>query len=131
MKLKTVLLAGLAAALPLAQAGAATQDQTLHGKVVNYLSYLGSNNSGALADNPGGGGIQVNIHNASIHTHGNTLQVQPLGLVANGTLYLLVLPDNKGSVAGKVAGDVNQSVALSGEVIQKDGSSVLVVHSVK
>jgi hypothetical protein len=127
MKSKIALITAALMAFSLSPAFAST---TVHGRVVRYFSTLGANNGGALSNKPGTGGITVSLHNAGIYTHGSVQQIQPLGLLSGGQLYLLFVPNNFKD-AGKLAGEVNKDVSLTGRVVAKDGADVFVVSGIK
>ena|SRR5579884_1030798 len=127
MKLARVLVSALAVcALGAAQASAA-QTETLHGTIVNYLSAVGAG-GGVINSQPNTGGITVNSSNAGIYTHGSNTLVQPLGLKANGRVYLL--DASNGKVVSKIAKDKNQAITVKGHTIDRDGATIFVVDSI-
>lgn len=129
MKLALIALSALLLTpVTIAQASAA-QTETLHGTVVDYLSALGVNGS-AVANNPHSGGITVNSSNASIHTQGSTRLVQPLGLKANGQVYLLDVSKSNSNLVGTLGKDKGQSVKVKGHTVQQNGATIFVVDSI-
>lgn len=130
MNLKALFLSALL--LPALAIGhaAAAQTQTLHGTVVNYLSAIGASNGGALASHPGTGGITVNSHNAGIYTHGPSRLVQPLGIQANGHVYLLFVHNGHANIVDKLASKSGQGVTVKGHTVTRDGAEVFVVDSI-
>jgi hypothetical protein len=127
MKPAFVLLTALAVcALSVSQTSAA-QTETLHGTVVNYLSAVGAG-GGVIDSQPNTGGITVNSSNAGIYTHGANTLVQPLGLKANGRVYLL--DASSGKVISTIAKDKNRAISVKGRAIERDGATIFVVDSI-
>ncbi|MGH7736820.1 MAG: hypothetical protein ACREMP_02950 [Candidatus Tyrphobacter sp.] len=133
MKISLVLASALAlGALSLGQAAAAPHHM-VRGKIVHYLPALGIQSVNAIQSQHGAGGISFNVHSArraGVYTYGAMQPVQPLGVLVNGRLYLIVVPDNRGSQAAKLANHVAQWMTLSGMTMQRDGVSVFDVYSV-
>ena len=66
-----------------------------------------------------------------VHVYGNVQSVRPLGLLANGNLYLIAIPPNHNRIAGRLAHDYGHWVSLQGWVAQNDGASVFEVTRVQ
>lgn len=129
MKLAMIALSALLLTPVTVLQASAAQTETLHGTVVNYLSALGVDGS-AVANNPNSGGITVNASNASIHTQGSTKLVQPLGLKANGQVYLLDVSKSNANLVGTLGKDKGHSVKLKGHTVQQNGATIFVVDSI-
>ncbi|HEY9180346.1 MAG TPA: hypothetical protein VIO32_06470 [Candidatus Baltobacteraceae bacterium] len=129
MKLATIALSALFFLPVTIGQAAAAQTQTLRGTVVNYLSSAGIG-GGLVANNPDTGGIMVSSKNAGIYTHGSSQLVQPLGLKAHGTLYLLDVSSKNGNVVSKLARDQGKTISVKGHTVQQNGAAVFVVNSI-
>jgi hypothetical protein len=110
---------------------AGAQTSSYQGTVVDYLTAVGLPHGGVVTYHTGGGGIDVNEHNASIHSFGNTLAARPLALETNGTLYLLDVSNATSNTIADLGKVVGHNVTVKGQTVSKDGANILVVSSVQ